>query len=198
MSTEKKKIDAPAVAAPVAAAPVAAPAPDDDDEVEELIYDDGTTDAETAQREKLDSKKDDDVGEMYDDAGPDDSSPAEEEDDECIYEAYDDIMPEEDPTPKQAPPQLPDRNPKAPSKPLPASPPTPSAKDPDNYYESLYYGMWDCQGDSDDELEFKRGDVIQILSKTHCGDDWWVGKLNGSVGILPKEYVTPVYALVHW
>ncbi|XP_062893255.1 aggrecan core protein-like [Mobula hypostoma] len=35
-------------------------------------------------------------------------------------------------------------------------------------YEDCYLGLWDCAGEQDDELSFKRGDMIHILSKT-CG-----------------------------
>ncbi|MBN3293817.1 SKAP1 protein, partial [Polypterus senegalus] len=32
-------------------------------------------------------------------------------------------------------------------------------------YANYYQGMWDCTGDQSDELSFKRGDLIYILSK---------------------------------
>uniref|UniRef100_A0A493TQS7 Src kinase associated phosphoprotein 2 n=1 Tax=Anas platyrhynchos platyrhynchos TaxID=8840 RepID=A0A493TQS7_ANAPP len=32
-------------------------------------------------------------------------------------------------------------------------------------YANFYQGLWDCTGDVPDELSFKRGDVIYILSK---------------------------------
>lgn len=32
-------------------------------------------------------------------------------------------------------------------------------------YVNFYQGLWDCTGDVPDELSFKRGDVIYILSK---------------------------------
>lgn len=32
-------------------------------------------------------------------------------------------------------------------------------------YANFYQGLWDCTGDFSDELSFKRGDVIYILSK---------------------------------
>lgn len=32
-------------------------------------------------------------------------------------------------------------------------------------YANFYQGLWDCTGALSDELSFKRGDVIYILSK---------------------------------
>lgn len=32
-------------------------------------------------------------------------------------------------------------------------------------YANFYQGLWDCTGSLSDELSFKRGDVIYILSK---------------------------------
>lgn len=32
-------------------------------------------------------------------------------------------------------------------------------------YANYYQGLWDCMGDLPDELSFKRGDAIYILSK---------------------------------
>lgn len=32
-------------------------------------------------------------------------------------------------------------------------------------YPNYYQGLWDCTGDFPDELSFKRGDAIYILSK---------------------------------
>lgn len=32
-------------------------------------------------------------------------------------------------------------------------------------YPNYYQGLWDCTGDFSDELSFRRGDTIYILSK---------------------------------
>ena len=29
----------------------------------------------------------------------------------------------------------------------------------------LYQGMWDCKANSDDELPFKRGQIVRVISK---------------------------------
>lgn len=32
-------------------------------------------------------------------------------------------------------------------------------------YQNYFQGLWDCTGDQPDELSFRRGDTIYILSK---------------------------------
>ena len=62
-------------------------------------------------------------------------------------------------------------------------------------YENIYFGLWDCCGDDDNELTFKRGEVIRVISKEHEQLDWWVGVLNGKVGLVPKAYLMEAYEL---
>ena len=63
-------------------------------------------------------------------------------------------------------------------------------------YANMYYGRWDCPTSREDELSFRRGDVLLIVSRQFDEFGWWVGALNGSVGLVPKQYVTPAYELV--
>lgn len=117
----------------------------------------------------------DDVGAMQDDG---DGRPI----DEDIYEE----LPEDDiPTPAKPPPKV-----ELSSKP---TPPVPVDKSTD--YQNYYQGLWDCIGDHPDELSFKRGDAIYILSKDYQSFGWWVGEKNGSIGIVPKDYLMELYAL---
>lgn len=122
--------------------------------------------------------EDEDEQEMYDDVGlvgdAADSGPI----DDDIYEE----LPEEDmPTPKPLP------------KVEPSSKPTVTDKSTD--YVNYYQGLWDCTGDHPDELSFKRGDAIYILSKEYQSYGWWVGEKNGNIGIVPKEYLMELYVL---
>lgn len=39
------------------------------------------------------------------------------------------------------------------------------AVDKSTDFPNFYQGLWDCTGDHPDELSFKRGDAIYILSK---------------------------------
>ncbi|XP_037547183.1 src kinase-associated phosphoprotein 1 [Nematolebias whitei] len=62
-------------------------------------------------------------------------------------------------------------------------------------YANYYQGLWDCQADEPDELDFKRGDLVYIISKEYNIHGWWVGELEGSIGIVPKDFLQPAYIL---
>ncbi|KAI1887147.1 hypothetical protein AGOR_G00203140 [Albula goreensis] len=62
-------------------------------------------------------------------------------------------------------------------------------------YANYYQGLWDCEADKPDELAFQRGDLIHILSKEYNIHGWWVGELNGNIGIVPKDFLQPAYIL---
>ncbi|XP_044036009.1 src kinase-associated phosphoprotein 1 isoform X2 [Siniperca chuatsi] len=62
-------------------------------------------------------------------------------------------------------------------------------------YANYYQGLWDCQADEPDELDFQRGDLIYIINKEYNIHGWWVGELNGTVGIVPKDFLHPAYIL---
>uniref|UniRef100_A0A3B4BSF9 Src kinase-associated phosphoprotein 2 n=1 Tax=Pygocentrus nattereri TaxID=42514 RepID=A0A3B4BSF9_PYGNA len=62
-------------------------------------------------------------------------------------------------------------------------------------YKNYFQGLWDCSGDQPDELSFKRGDTIYILSKEYDTFGWWVGEMRGVIGIVPKNYLTELYIL---
>ncbi|XP_020848873.1 src kinase-associated phosphoprotein 2 isoform X4 [Phascolarctos cinereus] len=68
---------------------------------------------------------------------------------------------------------------------------TPADKSTD--YANFYQGLWDCTGAVPDELSFKRGDVIYILSKDYNRFGWWVGEMKGTVGLVPKAYIMEMY-----
>lgn len=60
-------------------------------------------------------------------------------------------------------------------------------------YANFYQGLWDCTGALADELSFKRGDVIYILSKEYNRYGWWVGEMKGAIGLVPKAYIMEMY-----
>ncbi|KAM6964500.1 src kinase-associated phosphoprotein 1 [Tautogolabrus adspersus] len=62
-------------------------------------------------------------------------------------------------------------------------------------FANYYQGLWDCQADEPDELDFQRGDLIYIISKEYNIHGWWVGELNGTMGIVPKDFLHPAYIL---
>ena len=55
-----------------------------------------------------------------------------------------------------------------------------------------HLAKYDFVGTTDIELEFKRGNVIQVLEKADNG--WWQGVCQGQVGWFPESYVdhTPI------
>jgi len=162
--------------------------------VDDDVYDDIGTAAERIEPDE----------EMYEDAGSGNNNLDEE-----IYEDFDDFVP---PLPVTKPPTvkpaLPSNTRPPPSIPSRAPAPPPSTQTlatsaiysvppmGENEYENMFYGKWDCRADDDDELAFKRGDVVLILSREYERFGWWVGRLNGSVGLVPREYMTPAYELV--
>ncbi|XP_030058166.1 src kinase-associated phosphoprotein 2 [Microcaecilia unicolor] len=60
-------------------------------------------------------------------------------------------------------------------------------------YGNFYQGLWDCSGDHPDELTFKRGDAIYIISKEYNKYGWWVGEMKGAIGLVPKTYIMEMY-----
>uniref|UniRef100_A0A8C3VL53 Src kinase-associated phosphoprotein 2 n=1 Tax=Catagonus wagneri TaxID=51154 RepID=A0A8C3VL53_9CETA len=68
-----------------------------------------------------------------------------------------------------------------------------TAGDKSTDYANFYQGLWDCTGDLSDELSFKRGDVIYILSKEYNRYGWWVGEMKGAIGLVPKAYIMEMY-----
>ncbi|XP_040820999.1 src kinase-associated phosphoprotein 2 [Ochotona curzoniae] len=67
------------------------------------------------------------------------------------------------------------------------------AGDKSTDYANFYQGLWDCTGALADELSFKRGDVIYILSKEYNRYGWWVGEMKGAIGLVPKAYIMEMY-----
>ncbi|KAM8967090.1 src kinase-associated phosphoprotein 2 [Pelodytes ibericus] len=143
-------------------------------------------------------QRDSEGDELYDDVVNQDSAPSSTvtsvipPDEDDIYE----ILPEEsnaapveNDTPKvsiQAPPIS-----AKPSQ-APSSNDTASGKE-DTDYVNFYRGLWDCTGDQPDELSFKHGDVIYILSKEYNTYGWWVGEMKGAIGLVPKAYIMEMY-----
>eukprot|EP01117_Protostelium_nocturnum_P006390 TRINITY_DN2307_c0_g1_i1.p1 TRINITY_DN2307_c0_g1~~TRINITY_DN2307_c0_g1_i1.p1 ORF type:complete len:589 (-),score=215.69 TRINITY_DN2307_c0_g1_i1:167-1933(-) len=68
-------------------------------------------------------------------------------------------------------------------------------KIPSNFVEDLskpeeMVAIGSFKGECEGDLEFKRGEFLFILNKE---DEWWVGqKADGSVGYLPRNYVTSI------
>ncbi|CAD5114428.1 DgyrCDS3561 [Dimorphilus gyrociliatus] len=59
--------------------------------------------------------------------------------------------------------------------------------------ENLYHAIYDSCCDAQDQLIFKRGDIIKI-GKDY--GEWLVGYMKGTYGLVPKSYLRPAYQRV--
>ncbi|XP_027869493.1 src kinase-associated phosphoprotein 2 isoform X1 [Xiphophorus couchianus] len=133
-------------------------------------------------------EEEDDEQFMYDDVG---TAPAFAPGEEIYEELPDDEMP----TPAKPPPKVePSSKPPLHPPPVAANSTAPGA-DKSTDYANFYQGLWDCTGDHPDELSFKRGEAIYILSKEYNNFGWWVGEKNGAIGIVPRDYLLELYAM---
>ena len=100
-------------------------------------------------------------------------------------------------------PSRPGPKPQPPSAPKRKDEPPPSPKEDQKIeinYANIYQALWNCDAGDEDELGFRRGDLIYIYEKPHS--DWWIGSLfkpqGYSVGLVPKQYVMEAYELSAW
>ncbi|KAL8173181.1 UNVERIFIED_CONTAM: hypothetical protein K2H54_041736 [Gekko kuhli] len=49
------------------------------------------------------------------------------------------------------------------------------------------------EGANEDELSFKEGDIIQIISKDTGEPGWWKGELSGKEGVFPDNFAVQIY-----
>lgn len=53
-----------------------------------------------------------------------------------------------------------------------------------------YRALYDFVGEASDELDFKEGDIIQLIAKIDA--NWYNGRFRGREGIFPSDYVERV------
>ncbi len=53
----------------------------------------------------------------------------------------------------------------------------------------LAQALYHFKGEMKCDLEFRKGQVIQVMTRTDKQFDWWEGKLDDRVGIFPANYV---------
>lgn len=46
--------------------------------------------------------------------------------------------------------------------------------------------IWDIEADEDDELNLKKGDIIEVIKEDESG--WWIGSSKGNIGSFPVNY----------
>ncbi|CAG8573344.1 22291_t:CDS:2 [Rhizophagus irregularis] len=49
--------------------------------------------------------------------------------------------------------------------------------------------MFDFEGKEENDLSFRKGDKIEVLERGDGPNDWWVGRVNNTVGEFPGNYV---------
>jgi hypothetical protein len=63
------------------------------------------------------------------------------------------------------------------------------AREPDWDRLPLAQTLYNFRGEMKCDLVFRKGQVIQVMTRTESQNDWWEGKLEGRVGIFPANYV---------
>ena len=57
--------------------------------------------------------------------------------------------------------------------------------------DNIYMGIHDCVSEDPDDLSFNRGDVMYIIERIDM--NWWMGFLNGKVGLVPCNFLTEAF-----
>ena len=63
------------------------------------------------------------------------------------------------------------------------------ARAPDWNKAQLAQALFNFRAEMKCDLEFRKGQVIQVMARTDTQNDWWEGKLEDRVGIFPANYV---------
>ena len=49
--------------------------------------------------------------------------------------------------------------------------------------------LYNFRGEMKCDLEFRKGQIIHVITKTDTTNDWWEGRLEDRIGIFPANYV---------
>jgi hypothetical protein len=66
---------------------------------------------------------------------------------------------------------------------------TPPSNLPNNSVIDQVIALYDFQSTTPETISFSKDNVINILEKS---GDWWLGELNGKIGLLPFNYVQSI------
>ena len=68
-------------------------------------------------------------------------------------------------------------------------PPVPTKRLPSGMQAQYVTALYDFEGQSEGDLDFREGESINVVKKKESTDDWWDGELRGRVGTFPANYV---------
>ena len=54
--------------------------------------------------------------------------------------------------------------------------------------------LYNFKGEMKCDLEFRKGQVIKIITRTDKQFDWWEGKIDDRVGIFPANFVKVLWS----
>ena len=72
------------------------------------------------------------------------------------------------------------------------------AKEPDWDRLTMAQALYNFKGEMKCDLEFRKGQVIKIITRTDKQFDWWEGKIDDRVGIFPANYVKILWLNAAW
>ena len=59
-----------------------------------------------------------------------------------------------------------------------------------NWEERLrVQALYNYKAERQCDLEFRKGQIFEVLTRTDSQVDWWEGKIENKVGIFPANYV---------
>lgn len=67
------------------------------------------------------------------------------------------------------------------------------AKEPDWDKLPRVQALYNFKAEMRCDLEFRKGQVIKVITRTDSVDDWWEGKMEDRVGIFPANYVKAMF-----
>ncbi len=67
------------------------------------------------------------------------------------------------------------------------------AKEPDWDKLPRVQALYNFKAEMRCDLEFRKGQVIKVITRTDSVDDWWEGQLEDRVGIFPANYVKSMF-----
>ncbi|RHZ49707.1 hypothetical protein Glove_517g2 [Diversispora epigaea] len=75
------------------------------------------------------------------------------------------------------------------SRPLAPPPPVPITAPKPKIVRNYVIALYDYDAQAEGDLSFKKDDKIEVIERTQNINDWWKGRLDGTIGVFPGNYV---------